>query len=421
MNVTDDCRGTFRKVFSFMDRDSLRLLAIVIGACLIMGICLGCEHAPQHPAQEPTDRYQKVPEGEFPTFSDDLDQASLRAAIEQSLAYYARAPADRPQPLGAQQLSSEHVKASLLEFLKLLDSGSLSTESIKSRFDVYRAESARKDKLPLVTGYYEPILDGRLKPDSQFQYPLYGLPSDLVAVDLSLFNAAKYGGESIVGRVKDAKLIPYFTRADIDGQKRLKDTGTPLVWIQDPVDGFVLHIQGSGMIRLPHGQFRRLGYAGANGRPYKSLGKVLLDRGAMHPDEMSLQAIRAYLRSHPEERDELLWQNESYVFFHWVNDGPLGSLNVPLTGGRSIATDTRYQPRGGIAFLEGQKPLIDERGELVGYAPLRRWVLNQDTGGAIKGVGRVDLFCGSGEAAEWVAGRMKHPGTLYFLIKKGMN
>lgn len=363
----------------------------------------------------------KIAEGEYPSFADDLDPASLRAAIERSLAYYARIPAERAHPLGERQLSTEQLKASLQEFLKLLDEGRLNTESVKSCFDVYRADTARKDKPPLVTGYYEPILDGRLKPEAQFQYPLYGLPSDLVNVDLSLFNAAKYAGESVVGRVKEAKLIPYFTRSEIDGQKRLKDTGTPLVWIGDPVDGYVLHVQGSGMIRLPHGQFRRLGYAGANGRPYKSLGKSLLDRGAMNADEMSLQSIRAYLRSHPEQRDELLWQNESYVFFRWVTEGPLGSLNVPLTAGRSIATDARYQPRGGIAFLEGQKPLVDEKGELTGYAPFCRWVVNQDTGGAIKGIGRVDLFCGSGEPAEWVAGRMKHPGTLYFLVKKGLN
>lgn len=393
------------------------LIASLVG-WLVLGLCPGCEKRLEKARPEATDRFEKVPAGELPSFADDLDKESLRVAIEQSLVYYGRIPADRGHPLGDLTLSTERLRATLLEFLSLLDQGELSAEAIGARFDVYRAQPAQEDKRPLVTGYFEPILDGRLKPDSQFRYPLYGLPSDLVTVDLALFNPSKFADERIVGRVENGKLAPYYSREEIDGKKRLGNTGSPLVWIEDPVDGFVLHIQGSGMIRLPHGQYRRLGYAGANGRPYRSIGKVLLDRGVMSPDAMSLQAIRAYLRDHPEERDELLFHNESYVFFRWVNEGPLGSINVPLTAGRSIATDSRTHPRGGLGFLEGLKPVIGHKGELAGHARLSRWVLSQDTGGAIKGIGRVDLFCGSGDSAEQVAGRMKHPGILYFIVKK---
>ncbi len=383
-----------------------------------MSLCAGCERPPAPVVTEPVDRFERVQDAELPGFSDDLDEASLRAAIAQSLRYYDRIPGDRLQPLGEHQFSSARMKASLLEFLRLLDAGMLSAEAIRERFDVFRARTAGAQ---LVTGYYEPILDGRLKPDAHHRYPLYGLPSDLVSVDLSLFNAAKFGGEGIVGRVQSGRLVPYYTRAEIDGQNRLKDSAPALVWISDPVDGFFLHIQGSGMIRFPNGQFRRLGYAGSNGRPYRSVGKVLLDQGAMSAEAMSLQAIRAYLRVHADRRDELLWQNESYVFFRWVQEGPLGSLNVPLTAGRSIATDPKVQPRGALAFLEGRKPVLDERGEMVGTQPFQRWVLNQDAGGAIKGIGRVDLFCGTGEPAEALAGRMKHPGTLYFIVKKDLD
>lgn len=397
-----------------------QLPAQVIGALgyLVITLLAGCERPPAPPVTEPLDRFEKVQGAELPGFSDDLDEASLRAAIAQSLLYYDRIPGDRLQPLGDQQFSSERMKATLIEVLKLLDSGKLNVETVRNRFDVYRARTATP---PLVTGYYEPILDGRLKPDSQFRYPLYGLPPDLVSVDLSLFNASKFAGEAIVGRVQSGKLLPYYTRAEIDGQSRIKDSAPLLVWIKDPVDGFFLHIQGSGMIRLPKGQFRRLGYAGSNGRPYRSLGKVLMDRGALSAEAMSLQAIRAFLQANAEQRDELLWQNESYVFFRWIQQGPLGSLNVPLTGGRSIATDSRVHPRGALAFLEGRKPVLDDRGDLAGYQPFQRWVLNQDTGGAIKGIGRVDLFCGTGEPAERVAGRMKHPGTLFFIIKKDLD
>ncbi len=134
---------------------------------------------------------------------------------------------------------------------------------------------------------------------------------------------------------------------------------------------------------------------------------------------MSLQAIRAYLRDHPEARDEVMWHNESYVFFRWVEEGPVGSLNVPLTAGRSLATDPRYHPKGALAYLETMKPRLDASGQIADREPLCRWALNQDTGGAIKGPGRVDLFWGTGDEAEDQAGRMKEPGKLYFLIKKG--
>lgn len=172
------------------------------------------------------------------------------------------------------------------------------------------------------------------------------------------------------------------------------------------------------MIRLSGNKYRRLGYAGANGRPYKSIGKDLLDLGVIKREDMSLQAIREFLKGHPETRDEIMWRNESYVFFRWVEVGPLGSLNVPLTAGRSVATDAKFHPKGAIAFLETQKPRLGKDQEVLGWEPLHRWVVNQDTGGAIKGVGRVDLFCGTGGDAEAVAGRLKHPGRLFFLLKK---
>jgi membrane-bound lytic murein transglycosylase A len=161
-----------------------------------------------------------------------------------------------------------------------------------------------------------------------------------------------------------------------------------------------------------------VGYAGANGRPYRSIGKALIDSGAITADEMSLQAIRKYLESHPEKRDETMWYNESYVFFKWVSEGPLGSLDTVLTAGRSIATDPKFHPRASLAFLVSQEPRYDSSGHVEGWDRIGRWVLNQDTGGAIKGPGRVDLFCGTGEAAEKMAGPMKQPGELYYFIKK---
>ncbi len=379
---------------------------------------------PEKPAQEalspeqPPSLFERVSGEEVPRFTDDMDRESLLAALEKSLVFLGRVPEDRTYPLGEAQVTAGRIKESLLYFRRLAEEGRTDRETIAREFDIWRVREGASEGKPLVTGYYEPILEGRLERNGQFCYPLYQLPSDLLTIDLSSFDSGRFSGERLLGRLDGNRVVPYYTRAEIDGQKKIEKSAPQLVWLSDPVDAFFLHVQGSGKIRMPNGGYRRLGYAGSNGRPYRSVGKVLLDRGIMTPDEMSLQAIRAYLGANPEMRDEVLWYNESYVFFRWVEDGPLGSLNVPLTAGRSIATDPRYQPRGALVFIETEKPRLNERGEVLAWEPLRRWVLNQDTGGAIKGAGRVDLFCGSGEAAEGIAGRLKHPGKVYFLIKK---
>ena len=149
---------------------------------------------------------------------------------------------------------------------------------------------------------------------------------------------------------------------------------------------------------------------------------VSVDSLLFDPSALAIHIANVLLESTlqtEESRDEVMWHNESYVFFRWVSEGPLGSLNVPLTAGRSVATDVRYFPRGALAYLEAQQPRLDEAGQVVGWEPLHRWVLKQDTGGAIKGTGRVDLFCGTGSQAGVLAVRMKHPGNLYLLVRKG--
>jgi len=385
------------------------------GICLLF--LLSCSpQPPQEPAGAPAVRL--LSPAEIPDFGDDLDTASLKAAIAGSLTYLGRIPEGKMFPLGERQIPASLLKESLLCFLRLLDGGHLDRTSIARAFDVYRAGNDENKGGPLVTGYYEPILDGRLAPEEEFCYPLYGVPRDLVTVDLASFDPDRFSGERLTGRLSGNKVIPYYTRAEIDGQGKLKDSGYPMAWLRDPVDVFFLHVQGSGIVRLVDGKSLRVGYAAANGRPYRSVGKVLLEKGVLSSEEMSLQSIRSWLRDHPEMRDEVLWRNESYVFFRWNEEGPLGSLNVPLTSGRSVAMDARFHPRGALAFLETKKPRLDLNGDVLGWEPLRRWVLNQDAGGAIKGVGRVDLFCGSGESAEWTAGRLKHPGAIYFLVKR---
>jgi membrane-bound lytic murein transglycosylase A len=277
----------------------------------------------------------------------------------------------------------------------------------------------------ILTGYYEPVLEGSLQPGVEFGWPIYPVPSDLLLIELDRFDGHKFHGERLVGRLEKNFVVPYYSRSEIDGKKVLEKHAahptTPLVWLRDPVDCFFLHIQGSGVIRLnPDGPKIRVGYAGSNGRPYHSIGKDLIESGAISPDRMSMQAIGEYLRSHPDSENDIMWKNESYVFFKWVSQGPLGSLEIVLTTGRSIAADPNFHPPCAPAFLVSEKPVYDSSGKILRWERFGRWVLNQDTGGAIKGPGRVDLFCGTGEAAERIAGPMKQRAELYYFIKKGL-
>ncbi|MGV8072981.1 MAG: murein transglycosylase A [Syntrophobacteraceae bacterium] len=408
---------------------SLRLFAVplrhlpsirVVIPALCMALIVGC---PQQPPGEPPAKpvgFERVPADEIPSFEDDMEFQSLREAIERSIAFFNRIPSGRTYPLGETVVSVDLLKASVERFRDLLDANRLDTASIAENFYVYRVrnENPGSNSRGLVTGYYEPVLAGRLEENREYCYPLYAIPSDLITIDLASFDPKRFSEVHLVGRLNNNRLVPYYSRADIDGRKSLGNACCELAWLNNPLDAFFLHVQGSGVIKLPGGESRRVGYAGTNGRPYTSIGKLLLEKNVMKADEMSLQTIRAYLGAHPEIRDEILWQNESYVFFRWVDKGPVGSINVLLTAGRSIATDAKYHPRGALAFLETRKPLLDSGGQVAGWEPLHRWVLNQDTGGAIKGVGRVDLFCGTGDAGEMVAGRMKEPGKIYFLLKK---
>lgn len=389
--------------------------------CLCVFLCLSCAEPPDRKSagkEEKPPLFERVEPSAVPDFVDDSDRESLRKALEKSLEFYARIPEDRAYPLGDMTVTVRRLRETLMEFLRLLDAKRLDKYSIADSFVIYRASSTAAEAKPLVTGYYEPVLEGRLEANREFCYPLYGVPSDLLTIDLGLFDPARYSGQRLVGRLKDKQVVPYYTREEIDGQKKLDRLATVLAWLRDPLDAFFLHIQGSGIIKLPGGRSLRIGYAGVNGRPYRSIGKILIDMGLLTPEETTLQSIRSTLSANPQIRDEVLRQNESYVFFRWVQEGPLGSLNVTLTGGRSIASDPLYHPRGAVAFLVSKKPRLSSDGEVLDWENLHRWVLNQDAGGAIKGIGRVDLFCGSGEAAGWMAGRMKHPGELYFILKR---
>ena len=356
----------------------------------------------------------------YPNFTDDLEFEGLEYSILKSMAYLQKVPADRIYQFGPDQYDAAHLLQSLEQFMDFIRTNPSNRDLqkfIRSNYLVYQSAGRDQDGEVLFTGYYEPHLNGRLQPDDEFRFPIYALPEDLIKIDLSDFDE-KYAGESIVGRYTGETVVPYYDRREIDEQNVLADKAQPLAWIKDPVDVFFLQIQGSGKIFLDTGEVINVHYRGSNGRPYRSIGKLLIDEQKIPQEEMSMQKIRSYLHEHPEEMAPVLNHNPSYVFFKLEPEGPLGYLNVLLTPGRSVALDRRIFPPAALAFIQTKKPVVDSAGQIDSWADCSRFVLNQDTGGAIRGPGRADLFWGSGPYAEIAAGHLAHTGKLFFLILK---
>lgn len=264
----------------------------------------------------------------------------------------------------------------------------------------------------LFTGYYEVELQGARERSAAFPVPIYRRPPDLVSVDLGEFSE-RWKGERTAGRVADGRLRPYEDRAAIEAGA-LAGKGLELLWAADPIAVFFLHVQGSGRVLLPDGGRVRVGYAGQNGHRYVAIGRELIDRGALKREEVSLQSIRAWMEAHPEEAPALMNRNPSYVFFRELEgEGPVGSQGVALTAGRSLAVDRTHMPLGAPVWLDAEDPLNPTK-------RLQRLLVAQDTGGAIRGPVRGDVFWGFGPEAEERAGRMRSQGRYWLLLPRGV-
>ena len=260
----------------------------------------------------------------------------------------------------------------------------------------------------LVTGYYEPVLQGSRMRDGRHRVPVYGVPADMVVVDLAgLYPELRH--MRLRGKVEGRRIVPYDSRAEIEARA----AAPVLAWVEDPVELFFLQIQGSGRIELESGERLRLGYADQNGHPYHSLGRHLVARGELKLEQASMQGIKAWALANPQKLQEALNVNASYVFFRELagGDGPLGALGAPLSAGYSIAVDPRHVPLGAPVHLATTFPLSTQ--------PLERLVVAQDTGGAIRGAVRADFFWGTGEEAGSLAGRMRQQGRMWLLWPRG--
>jgi membrane-bound lytic murein transglycosylase A len=366
-----------------------------------------------------------------PEISDATDVDSLVCAIDNSLKYFERIE----MGAGVEQSRSEmvsfgkelvpvsRIKQSLLDFKAQLLRYGLTREFFQYVSQNYRFyQSAAREEV-LFTGYFEADLRGSLSPSPVYRCPLYRKPEDLYRVDLSSFSFfQKYKGlpRTLRGRLSadDRTIVPYYTREEIDYRQKLASKGLEIVWIDDPIDVFFLHIQGSGIVTLDNGETLRVNYDESNGHPYFAIGRWLVQQGILTLENVSMQSIRQYLQQHPDKLEEIFITNPSYVFFRVVDEGPMGAIGVPVTAFRSIATDGYLFPKGALCYVETQLPVFADRDKITGWRAYSGFVLNQDTGGAIRGPGRVDLFMGYGKKSKLMAGHMKKSGTFYFLIKK---
>jgi membrane-bound lytic murein transglycosylase A len=286
----------------------------------------------------------------------------------------------------------------------------------ESRFEPYLLTNPDGSTSGMITGYYEPLLRGSRSRGKPYLQPVLGVPGDLLTIELGdLLPELK--NMRLRGRLQGNKVVPYFSRAEIVGREK-NYADRVLLWVDDAVELFFLQVQGSGRVRLPDGGMVRIGYADQNGHPYQSIGRVLVERGELKLEQASMQGIQAWARANPTRLNELLDSNPSYVFFREVSargsdsDGPQGALGVPLFAERSIAVDPRHIPLGAPVFLSTTQPNS--------ATPLRRLMLAQDTGGAIRGVVRADFFWGFGAEAGAQAGRMKQSGQMWVLLPPGV-
>lgn len=371
-----------------------RFLSVV--AILLIAACQQLPEKPVPPKPPGPERAQYVPTvfSALPGWSTTRLEPSLRAFLSGC----ARAPAVLLGPCGTATTIAVGDEDGARRFFE-------------SYFAPYAIVSSESGDTGTITGYYEPVLRGSRTRDVVNRFPIFGVPDDLIVVDLGNV-APETKNLRLRGRVEGRRLVPYYTRAEIDARR--ETLKAPILgWTADPVELFFLQIQGSGQLELENGDRVRLAYADQNGHPYRSMGRYLVDRGELTLDQASMQGIKSWAATNPDKLQDALNVNASYVFFRESTDprGVVGALGVPLVPQYSLAVDRRFIPLGAPVFLSTTYPLSDQ--------PLTRLAAAHDTGGAIRGAVRADFFWGTGPDAGTSAGRMRQPGKMWLLWPRG--
>ena len=285
---------------------------------------------------------------------------------------------------------------------------------LHKHFHLYKAKNEDGSEKGLITGYYQPLLKGSRTKTKKYKIPLYTPPLDLITVDLSgVYPDLKY--KRLRGRVEGNKLIPYFTREEIS-KKDYPLQGNELLWVENSVESFFLEIQGSGVIKFEDGSTTQVGYADQNGHPYRSMGLALIRKGELKRHKVSMQSIKAWAKKNKRKLQKFLNANPSTVFFRELPrglPGPIGALGVPISSERSVAIDRRFIPLGAPVFLSTTEPNSD--------VTLNKFMIAQDTGGAINGGVRADFYWGQGRKAGSKAGKMKQSGEIWVMLPKNFS
>jgi membrane-bound lytic murein transglycosylase A len=376
-------------------------MGVFLQACSVVGPTRPPVPGATPSAPEPVARYEPVSWSRLPGWGDDDVREAWPAFLKscRSLRFRAEWAGACTAAQSLDGSSAKEVRAFFDRYFQA--------------YSVIRQTGALREDTGLITGYYEPLLNGARSASAQFNAPLYSPPPDLLTIDLSaLYPELK--GKRLRGRVQGNRVIPYYNRAEIQSGTALR--GREIVWVDDALDAFMLQVQGSGRVQLPNGDVIRLQYADQNGYPYQSIGRYLVDKGELTVEQATLPGIRQWLAANPARLNEVLDSNPSYVFFNEEKlddptQGPKGAQGVPLTPGRSIAVDPAFVPLGAPVFLDTTYPATDR--------PLQRLVVAQDTGGAIRGIVRADFFWGFGHEAGDQAGRMRQTLRMWMLWPKG--
>jgi membrane-bound lytic murein transglycosylase A len=391
----------------------MKRLGCAILLVMLVMLAPGC-------GKRPVDQFEVRPEFalkvvETGTFEldDDLDVSSLLTAVDRSLAYYEGAGRGLTFTMAGRRGGAAELRHALVVFRDIITTEAdpdQKKRQIAKRFLLLRAAGRTGQGDVLFTGYYVPLLEGSFLPSEKYRYPLYKVPPDLVTQKISAH-------ETKIGRNDNGRLIPYYTRKEIDQDGVLRGKNLELIWVSVAVDLFSLHIQGSGKILLENGRILTVSTAQNNGWPYRSMPEDLQNAIRRDQGHLSYLSVKTWLkRKSDADRNRILSYYDRYNFFRFVDHDPIGGLGQPVTPDRTIATDPEFFPPGALAFIRLRKPVFDERLHIISYRTFSRFVLNQDEGAAIKGAGRVDLFCGVGPRAQAAAGSLKETGELYFLI-----
>ncbi len=388
------------------------LISAILLAVILFGGCRTPEPAPT----AAIDYDRPLPPGELalrkitdPAMIPDFTFAcyeitDLRQAIGRSLSYMSKPSSRQFFPYG--NITHEHATASLQAFADMLDSGLMGRElaaRIRDTFDVYISVGCDSRGTVLFTGYYTPIFEGSLTRTGRFQHPLHKQPADLAKADDGTILGRRGAGGTFVQYPSRSQLM---TSGELIGQE--------LVWLSDPFEVYVAHVQGSAKIRLPDGRLITVGYAANNGHEYRSIARKMVSDGVMRSDQLSLKAMIEYFKANPGAAEQYIAQNPRFVFFQMSQGEPRGSLNEPVTTMRTIATDKSIYPRASIAFLSTDLPSVSSGSIL--QRKFTGFVLDQDTGGAIRAPGRCDVYMGIGDEAGRRAGHTYQEGKLYYLF-----